>query len=100
MEKKVTFLTADEKRMEQAHSLQAKERVWCCTKYTSARLHLEKFLQEASLGRVSSSFALIQHLVTWADPSYQLQEPLYALLDFASMATRALHTILFQTTGN
>ena len=36
MEKKVTFLTADEKRMEQAHSLQAKERVWCSWIYECA----------------------------------------------------------------
>ena len=82
------------------HILSRQKKEFGAGEYTSARLHLEKFLQEASLGRVSSSFALIQHLVTWADPSYQLQEPLYALLDFASMATRALHTILFQTTGN
>ena len=64
------------------HILCRQKKEFGAGEYTSVRLHLENFLQEVSLRRVSSSFALIQHLVTWADPSYQLQGTSICLVGF------------------
>lgn len=92
-------MTADETKMKQALSTKKKE--CAAVEYTSTWLQLENFPQEASFGKISSFFALFSTCYLGRSKvTHWLLKPLYAWLDFASMATRALHTALFQTMRN